>query len=63
MAVVLFSSTIQLYIDTVLVVEEVTYQNLWNKSGSVFLGGIPNASQDQFFEGNKYHYKMNDKDY
>jgi len=58
-AVVLFSSTIQLYADAVLVVEEVTYQNLWNQSGSIFLGGMPNASQDQFFEGN---YKMNGKD-
>ena len=52
MTVVLFSSTIQLYVDTVLVAEEVTYQNLWNQSGSIFLGGMPNASQDQFFEGN-----------
>lgn len=51
-AVVLFSSTIQLYIDAILVVEEVTYQNLWNQSGSIFLGGMPNASQDQFFKGN-----------
>lgn len=51
-AVVLFNSTIQLHVDAVLVVEEVTYQNLWNQSGSIFLGGMPNASQDQFFEGN-----------
>lgn len=57
-AVVLFSSTIQLYVDAVLVVEEVTYQNLWNQSGSIFLGGMPNASQDQSFEGN---YKMSGK--
>lgn len=51
-AVVLFSSTIQLYIDAVLVVEEITHQNLWNRSGSIFLGGMPNALQDQYFEGN-----------
>lgn len=51
-AVVLFNSTIQLHVDAVLVVEEVTYQNLWNQSESIFLGGMPNASQDQFFEGN-----------
>lgn len=51
-SVVLFSSTIQLYVDAILVIEEVTYQNLWNQSGSIFLGGMPNASQDQFFEGN-----------
>ena len=50
-AVVLFSSTIQLYIDTQLIAEEITYQNLWNRSGSIFLGGAPNASQDQYFKG------------
>ena len=50
-AVVLFRSIIQLYIDTWLVAEEITYENLWNRSGTIFLGGRPNASQDHYFKG------------
>ena len=50
-AVVLFGSVIQLYIDKRLVAEEITYKNIWNRSGIILLGGRANASQDDYFKG------------
>lgn len=54
MAVVLFKSTIQLFVDGQLIVEEQTYTNLWNKSGTIFLGGVPNGTKDDYFKGKLY---------
>ena len=50
-AVVLFNSTIQLFADGQLVVEEITYRNIWNRSGNIFLGGIPNGTKNDYFKG------------
>ena len=50
-AVVLFNSTIQLFSDGQLVAEEITYNNLWNRTGNIYLGGVPNGSMDDYFKG------------
>ena len=50
-ALVLLNSTIQLFTDGQQVAEEITYTNLWNISGNIYLGGVPNGSEDDYFKG------------
>lgn len=47
----LSNSTIQLFADGQLVVEEITYKNIWSSSGNIFIGGIPNGTKDDYFKG------------
>ena len=50
-AAVLFNSTVQLFADGKLAAEELTHKNVWNRSGRIFVGGVPSGSANDYFNG------------